>query len=114
MHEFSVAQNIIQRLKDALGEKMLNRIEKIHIDIGKLSGISVESLEFSLQVLLEKKGERILHINEIELEVRCSSCHRTYSPEDMIWICPYCKDMHAELIKGNEIKITDVEVRDED
>jgi len=31
----------------------------------------------------------------------------------MIWVCPVCGDMHAELIKGNEIRILNVEVKDE-
>ncbi len=114
MHEFGIAQNIVESIKDAIGEKMLSKITKIYMDIGRLSGVSPESLEFSLEVLLDKKGEKILVVREIEPEVVCLKCKNRYSPEDIIWVCPVCNDMHAEIIKGNEIKISDVEVRDED
>ncbi|MGB9598932.1 MAG: hydrogenase maturation nickel metallochaperone HypA [Myxococcota bacterium] len=114
MHEFSVAQNIIESIKDAIGEKMLSKVKAIHMEIGRLSGISIESLEFSIQVLLNKKGENILNVKEIEPLVECINCKERYSPEDMIWVCPNCNEMRAEMIRGNEIKIINVEVQDED
>lgn len=113
MHEFGIAQNIIESIKESIGEKMLPNVSKIYMEIGKLSGISIESLEFSLQVILNKKGEKILYVKEIEPEVKCNVCKNIYSPEDMIWICPKCNDMHAEIVKGNEIKIIELEVKDE-
>ncbi len=113
MHEFGIAQNIVESIRDVIGEKMLCKIDKIFMEIGRFSGVSVESLEFSLQVLLDKKGQKILYVDEIEPEVKCTSCQKSYSPEDMIWVCPVCGDMHAELIKGNEIRILNVEVKDE-
>ncbi len=113
MHEFSVAQNIIESIKAEIGENLISKVRKISMEIGRLSGISIESLEFSLQVLLDKKGENILNVNEIEPVVRCLNCKTEYTPDDMIWICPECSDMHGEILKGNEIKIIDLEVEDE-
>lgn len=114
MHEFSVAQNIVEGIRSEIGSRLTKRIRRISMEIGRLSGISIESLEFSLQVLLDKKGVDILSVREIEPLVKCLRCGEEYSPEDMVWICPQCTDMHGEILKGNEIKIIDVEVEDED
>jgi hydrogenase nickel incorporation protein HypA/HybF len=114
MHEFSVAQNIIESIKEAIGENMLSRVNTIYMEIGKLSGVSIESLEFAMQVILNRNGKKVLNVKEIEPLVECVKCKKRYSPDDMIWICPRCNEMRADLIKGNEIKITNVEVDDED
>ncbi|MCX7942935.1 MAG: hydrogenase maturation nickel metallochaperone HypA [Deltaproteobacteria bacterium] len=114
MHELSIAQSIVECLRTEIGEKTFSKIEVIRMEIGRLAGVSVESLEFSLKVLLGKRSEiRILDAKIVEPEVRCYSCKKVYLPEDMIWICPFCGDVRAELIKGNEIKVIDVEVNDE-
>lgn len=114
MHEFSIAQNIINIIKDSIGEEMLGRVNKIYMEIGKLAGVSTESLEFSLQVILNRRNQKVLDVKEIQPLVLCFNCKNTYPPEDMVWICPYCGEYGADILKGNEIKIIDVEVNDED
>ena len=113
MHKFGIAQNIVESIRQEIGDSLIKRVNKIYMEIGKLSGVSTESLEFSLQVLLDRKDSRILEVAEIEPIVLCKNCRSEFSPEDMIWICPNCGDMHGELIKGNEIRIINVEVEDE-
>lgn len=107
MHELSIATSIIKtaekEVQDNGGEKVL----EIHLEIGKLSGVELQSLyfvwELSAQgtVLQDSK----LTITEPEGMAQCAECETEFKLVKIYDSCPKCKSPFKNIISGKELKI---------
>jgi hydrogenase nickel incorporation protein HypA/HybF len=114
MHEVSIALNIIKIAGEEL-EKANARlparqglgIKKIHLSIGKLSGVVIESLRFALDV--SKKDGPLFNsditIDEVPAKMKCQSCGHEFEAEDFYITCPKCNEYHLEVLTGKELII---------
>lgn len=51
MHEFSIAEDILNAVLDEVKKSKASRIKKIHIEVGELMMANLEQLEFALKSL---------------------------------------------------------------
>jgi hydrogenase nickel incorporation protein HypA/HybF len=107
MHELSIAISIVDVATRQAEASEVNQVVEVELDIGILSGIEFESLEFALGVaardtLLENTRFRI---NRIEPVTECLSCQHIYTPEGFYSTCPECQEMKTRLIRGKEMQI---------
>lgn len=103
----SVALNIIKIAEEELNKANGKRIEKIHISVGKLSGIVIDSLEFALEVAMKEgkipKAEIV--IDQFPARMKCLHCHEVFEAEEFYTICPVCNKFEHEIISGKELLI---------
>lgn len=107
MHELSIAISIVDLAIDQANRASVERVTEVELDIGKLSGIEYEALEFSLEVatrdtLLENTRFRI---NRVDPVAECPECKHLYTPEGMFSHCPQCRKAGVRLIRGTELQI---------
>ena len=107
MHELSIAINIVDIASKQADAASANSVSEVELDIGRLSGIEYESLDFALKVavkdtILEKTNFRI---NRIEPLSECLSCQHLFTPGDLFGSCPECNEMNTRLIRGKELQI---------
>jgi hydrogenase nickel incorporation protein HypA/HybF len=107
MHELSIAISIVDLVIDQANRASAESVTEVELDIGMLSGIEHEALEFSLGVaakgsLLEKTRFRI---NRVEPIAECPDCGHIYSPEGMFSHCPQCERAGVRLIRGTELQV---------
>lgn len=103
----SVALNIMKIAKEELRKANGKRIQKIHISVGKLSGIVIESLEFALEVA-QKEGNipgAKMVIDQIPALMKCLHCKHEFEAEEFYTICPMCNKFEHEIISGKELII---------
>ncbi len=112
MHEVSIAANIIDIVGEELRKNQGSTVEAIHLQIGKLSGVVVESLLFALDV--SKKDGIIKHANITVEEVRaiavCRSCNHEFEADDYFQVCPECGSLDIHLVSGREMVIKSIEI----
>ena len=82
-------------------------MSNVELEIGKLSGVIPEALEFSWDVaikdsLLEKAS---LKINEISARAKCLDCGHEFELDDVFSPCPSCGGFGNEILQGRELKI---------
>ncbi len=107
MHELSIATSIVKtaekEVRDNGGEKVL----EIHLEIGKLSGVELQSLLFIWE--LSAKGTVLqdskLTIMEPEGIAQCAECETEFALENMYDSCPKCQSPFKKIISGKELKI---------
>lgn len=107
MHEMSIALSIIDLAAEQAKKAAANKIIEIELDIGTLSGIEIEALNFALEIA---KKDSVLEsaeikINRIEAVSECLECGHIFEPEGFISHCPECKEMNTRVFKGKEMQV---------
>lgn len=83
----------------------------IELEIGMLSGIVMEALDFAWQsaivdTVLEKAERKV---NLIQAVAKCADCEHEFKSDTLYECCPKCGSYFTNLIKGNELKIKSLE-----
>lgn len=112
MDSDAVTREMLKQLVEKAQSEGANRIKRIVIEVGEMSGLKSGEIRTSFDLLsrdtLAEGAE--LSITEIPLQVRCLSCSAEYSASGLKMICPECKSIASELIKGNELRVREIEV----
>jgi hydrogenase nickel incorporation protein HypA/HybF len=113
MHEAAIAENIVGSLEQELSRQAIEgRIVKVFLQVGKLRAVVAENLKFLFQVMA--RGSRLegaaLEIEPVSIKGRCQACASEFEIDDMMFFCPRCHSGRIDLLNGNELQITGVEV----
>jgi hydrogenase nickel incorporation protein HypA/HybF len=107
MHELRIAQEIINITQREMFARKLDKISKIGLKIGALSGIDPEALSFGFEASIadsELAGAR-LEIEFIPVKGRCDSCRADFGVDDFLFICPHCGSNDVTVTEGEELNI---------
>jgi len=112
MHEFSITLNILNIVEENAKKLNAKIVHEIEMDIGVLSGVDYEALEFAMQHT--KKSEMlenaVLVINKIPAKARCKSCDFEFGIDDFYTPCPECEKYHHDIIQGTELKVKAIKI----
>lgn len=112
MHEFSVAQNIVEIVIESFEKSDANKIYSVEIDVGTLSGVIIDALEFALDsavkgTVMEKSK---IKINNIHAKALCNKCHKEFTMNDFFTNCSHCGSLDYKILEGKELKVKSIEV----
>ncbi len=110
MHEMSIATSILDIAENSMnGHK---KLLSITVQIGELSGVEIEALEFCFQAV--KHSSRYpdlqLEIDFVEGEGHCLDCGKNVAMHEMFVVCPSCGNYTVQPTRGKELKVTSIEV----
>ncbi|WP_299547832.1 hydrogenase maturation nickel metallochaperone HypA [Seonamhaeicola sp.] len=112
MHELSIALGIVKIAEDEAVKAKASTVESIELEIGMLSGVELDSLEFvwpsaTKDTILEH-SKRI--INTIEGKAKCIDCDTIFSLNEYYDSCPKCQSNFKNILKGKELRVKALEV----
>ena len=112
MHELSIAQSIISIAGKAMPESNTAVVTGIGLQIGELSTIEIDSLEFAFSVI---KADTIFRKAELKIEIipgeaACMDCNTTFPLSSYGTPCPGCKGYSIKILKGKEMKVLNITV----
>ena len=112
MHELSVTQSILSIVLEQAKAAKANRIAKINLTIGELSGIVDECVQFYFEIISKDTiaAEASLSFDRPPTKLRCRNCFATFSPDNLNWACPNCREQNIEIISGRECYVESIEV----
>ena len=112
MHELSIAINIIENIEEEAKKVDASSVSELTIEIGMLSGVVLEALEFALQEAVKNTILQNTSIDYqiIEAKAKCNSCGEEYVTEDFFSVCPKCSNPYSDIIEGKELKIKRINV----
>ena len=117
MHEMGIAMEIIDIAKASVPADMQGaRIERINLQVGKLSAIVIDSLRFCFDLAVKEtplEGTE-LEIEELDVVVRCKKCQTRWTVTEPVFICKACQSGDIEIITGRELEIKSIEIEDND
>jgi hydrogenase nickel incorporation protein HypA/HybF len=108
MHEFGIAYDIFKTARQAAFDHHATQVKKVCVDIGEMSMVNPEQVEFLFATLIEDepvlKGA-ILESRVIAPETRCECGYQGCEK----FVCPGCGAL-PELVRGREIVVTHIEI----
>jgi hydrogenase nickel incorporation protein HypA/HybF len=110
MHEFSLAQNILEIVEETVAKNKASRVSAIELEIGTLSGVEIPALEMALESLQSGSVIEGAKISKqiIKGKAKCPNCQHEFEPDDYFAACPSCGNFGAEVIKGKELRVKSI------
>jgi len=117
MHELSIAQGILEVVKQEVKRHHLCNVAKIKLKIGELTSVVPEALDFCFSFLVKdtELKDVCLEIETVPIRGRCLGCNRefSYKNQDLYFLCPYCGSK-IEVITGRELYVQEIEGEEDD
>ena len=112
MHELGITENIINITVAKAGEAQANKVVRINLVVGELSGFVPDCIQFYFDTLSKDTIAQgaILHFESVPTQLRCRDCATTFPPQDALWVCPKCKGQSVDISQGRELYIESMEV----
>ena len=107
MHELSIVMGIIEIAERTANAANATIVDEVELDIGTLSGIEMEALEFAWkqgvrQTMLENAVKKV---NRIAAKAKCLDCDAEFSIENYYDACPFCGEHLLDIIQGKELRV---------
>jgi len=112
MHEMSIAQSLIDILREEMTRHGATVLKSVRLRIGQLSAVVPESLSFCFEVITsdtDMEGAKLL-MDVIPLEATCLECHKEFHIKDYSFSCPHCSSPNIETTSGHDLSIVEMEV----
>jgi hydrogenase nickel incorporation protein HypA/HybF len=128
MHEFSLAQSIVDTVINLAVKNGAKQILEVNLLVGEVALVNADQLGWYIDMLIKEtlaEGMK-LSVTHTPVKIRCLSCGYeggvTYGEPDSRWHvsvplfeCPECESSQTVIISGKELHIKDMNVRfDED
>lgn len=112
MHELSIAMSIVDMAENEANKAGAQQVTHLDIDVGTLSGVVPESLDFALkQAVLDSVLEKCsITIHRIQARARCNACAETFEVRDYFDLCPRCENPDISVIQGEELRLRSLKV----
>lgn len=104
MHELSVAASICESVARRVGAA---EIDEMVVEVGALSGLNPDALEFCLEEAARMQGLRLgrFEIEMVAGKARCA-CGHVYEASDLLAPCPKCGGFERDFTGGDEIVVS--------
>lgn len=113
MHELSIAVSLLEIAEKKAMEEGAERIARLFLRIGPLSGVVPDALSFAFEVASEStlaEGAE-LEIENVPVAVFCSTCDLEVTVESIYGLqCSICGRPTHEIRTGKELEITSMEI----
>ena len=111
MHELAITEEMVKLVADEAAKAGIEKVEKINLIVGKLTGYVNESIQFYFDMLSRDtvaEGAK-LFFETIPGRLQCNSCRKTFELDHFDYICPQCNGVSVKLVGGNELRVQSIE-----
>ena len=109
MHELSICSAIAKIAVDAAAGRT---VERVRVDVGYLRQVVPDTLRYSWEMMVfgtEFDGVP-LEVREIPAIIECRRCQAQTALDDPIFRCALCGSTETDVISGNELLVTSLDV----
>jgi hydrogenase nickel incorporation protein HypA/HybF len=121
MHELSIVEALIEQVQREVQRSgraptagWPGRIRRLELAVGRLSGVSCDSLRFAFALL---SGETLvagaeLQITEPKATCRCQACDARVEVDEITVRCPACGSLQVTVEGGRELLLESIEIEE--
>jgi hydrogenase nickel incorporation protein HypA/HybF len=112
MHELSLAQSIVEILRQHVPAEQESSVTGVKVRVGALSGVVPESLEFCFGVVTQGTplGSARLEIERVPAVCACRACGHLFDVEGVAFVCPTCGGGDVRVTSGQELQVVHLEL----
>ena len=115
MHELGIVFYIIRDVKEVAEQNRVEHVSTVVMDIGEVSTVVPEYLTDCWRWAADReallKGCE-LRCNIIPAVTHCDGCGKDYPTVEYGKTCPHCGSEQTWLLRGNEVEIKEIEVKE--
>lgn len=114
MHELSLAGGVLRVVEDAARRERFERVSRLTLEVGALSGVEPQALRFALQATAAGTcldGAEFVFI-EPPGQAWCLRCACTVALAARGDACPRCGSYQLQPTGGTELRVVDLIVHD--
>jgi len=112
MHEMSLCESVMQILEETAAQQGFSKVKTVWLEIGELSGVEVEAMRFSFEVIRHGTlaDQAALEIINVPGSAWCMPCGRNVRIAQRFDACPDCGSYQLQVNGGDEMRIKELEV----
>lgn len=112
MHEFAVCQGLLSQVARIAAEQGSDKVERILLQVGGLSGVEPSLLERAFEVarIGTVAEQAALEIESGPVVVRCRECGGSSAVPPNRLLCGYCGDWKVSVTEGEELMLLSVDL----
>jgi hydrogenase nickel incorporation protein HypA/HybF len=105
MHELSIASSVLEKVLEETKKHGGGKVTEIKLQIGKLSHIMPDALDFAFQTLAEgtPAAKARIDIERVPLRLKCRACGWEGAASPDSFLCGQCKSSDVQVIAGMEM-----------
>ena len=113
MHELSIATSVIDTVEEYASKENAIIVNYIELDIGELSGVVIEALNFAMTEVVKNTicSNADIKINSIKAKAKCMKCGHVFEISDIYSVCEKCNNFDNEIIQGKELNLKKILVK---
>lgn len=114
MHELSVAENIIETVKQNVSPPDMHNVKEIRLKLGEFSNVVADSLLFAFESLKDdyNLNDSELVIQPVKFEIECRECGAVTTNKYGLRECVICGSVNTKVLSGEELLVTEIELKD--
>ena len=115
MHEVSIVEALIEQVERQLARAGHDgRVTRLEVEIGRLSGISVDSVRFAFELLAPGtlvEGAEML-VDEPKAVCACRACGRRSEIDELAFDCPTCGSDQITVEGGDQMVLRAIDLEE--
>jgi len=116
MHEMSIVQTLLEQIElEVRCSGHAGRVLAVHLVVGRLSGVHVDSLRFAFELLgpgtIAEGAE--LAVDQPRAELVCRDCHAVHPTDELTALCPDCGSSRVTIQGGQQLLLQSIELEDD-
>jgi len=112
MHEYSVVQSLLEQTEKFAAEHEAQRVTKVIVKIGVMSGVEPHLLQIAFDTFKEKTvcdgAEFVMNVQPVMVECRACGAHSEL--EAMHYRCPQCESLEVDVVDGEDMFLMSLEM----
>jgi len=112
MHEYSVVQALLDQIESIADENDAEKVTKVIVKIGVMSGVEPHLLEMAFNTFKEKticdSAEFVMNIQPVM--ILCRDCEMESELEVMHYRCPQCESLKINITDGEDMYLMTLEM----
>ena len=112
MHEMSIAQSLIEIIKEEMTKNDAAKLKSARLQIGQMSAIVPDALDFCFSVITEGtalEGAELI-MDRVPLRGVYRKCAFEFDIINYAFLCPACGSSDIDALSGRELALIEIEV----
>ena len=113
MHEVGIMESALGAVLGQARSHGAQRIHRIVLRIGALSGVDADALRFAFDAITENTpaAGAELAIDEVAALAHCAACNADFGiASGFIFSCPRCRRLSGDVRQGRELELSRIEM----
>jgi len=115
MHELSIAQGILDIIRQYVRPEQAAAIRRVQVNLGRLSGVVPESLDFCFSAIVADTPLQAARLDIVRTATVacCNDCGGRFAIEDLVFLCGQCGSTSLRVVSGTDLKVVEIELDEE-